>query len=208
MSGLLDSLAQSIGPEQVQAISKHLGATPQQTEQAISLALPTLVGALARHSDTNDGAQQIQHAMQQNLSQQNLSGGLLEQLGGMLSGGAGSNNSASGGLGGLGSLLEMVLGRGQGRVEQGIGKASGLNASQVTALLAMLAPMILSALSRMRSQSNSQDEDVSSVLRKERKDIENKAGGGLLSGLLDQDGDGDFDLKDMLAFGMKTFFRR
>lgn len=45
------------------------------------------------------------------------------------------------------------------------------------------------------------------MLKGEKSKMQQQAGGGLLAGLLDQDGDGDFDLKDMLSLGLK-FFRR
>jgi hypothetical protein len=44
------------------------------------------------------------------------------------------------------------------------------------------------------------------MLRGERKQMENQASGGLLAGLLDQDGDGDFDFQDVMKLGMKRLF--
>ncbi len=50
--------------------------------------------------------------------------------------------------------------------------------------------------------------DLAGMLRGERKTIENQASGGLLAGLLDQDGDDDFDFQDILDLGMKRIFGR
>lgn len=199
MSGLLDLLSQSIGPEQVQLIAKQIGATPDQTEQAIGLALPTLLGALANHTDDEQNAHQLHKALE--TGQAAVGGGMLDNLGGMLGGG-------NGGGGGLGSLLGTILGGRQSRVEQGIGKASGLNATQIASLLAMLAPLVLGVLGRRQKEQNASPTDLTNMLRKERTQMQNQAGGGLLAGLLDQDGDGDFDLSDMLKFGMKAIFRK
>jgi hypothetical protein len=49
---------------------------------------------------------------------------------------------------------------------------------------------------------------LASMLRGERQTMEGHATGGLLAGLLDQDGDGDFDFQDMVDLGMKRFFGR
>lgn len=202
MSGLLDLLSQSIGPEQVQLMANKIGATPDQTEQAIGLALPTILGALAKHTDENEqNAHQLHTALE---TGQGLSGGggMLDNLGSMLGGASG------GGGGGLGGLLGTILGGRQSRVEQGIGKASGLSATQIASLLAMLAPLVMGVLGRRQKEQKASPTDLSDMLRKERTQMQNQAGGGLLAGLLDQDGDGDFDLSDMLKFGMKAIFRK
>ncbi len=199
MSGLLDLLSQSIGPEQVQSMARQIGATPDQTEQAIGLALPTLLGALAQHTDDEQNAQQLHQALHANQG----SRGMLDNLSGML--GGGSDGGAGGALGGL---LSSILGGRQSRVEQGIGKASGLSATQIASLLAMLAPLVLSVLGRRQQEQQGSPKDLTDMLRKERTQMQNQAGGGLLAGLLDQDGDGDFDLSDMLKFGMKAIFRK
>ncbi len=195
MSGLLDLIAQSIGPDQVQSMAKQIGASPDQTEQAIGLALPTLLGALAKHTDDEQNAQQLHKALEVGQG----GSGMTEGLGSLLGGGSG---------GGLGGLLGTILGGRQSRVEQGIGKASGLNASQIASLLAMLAPLVMGVLGRRQKEQNAGPADLTDMLRKERTQMQNQAGGGLLAGLLDQDGDGDFDLSDMLKFGMKAIFRK
>ena len=205
MSGLLDLLSQSIGQEHVASIAQKLGATPEQTQQAIALALPTMVGALARRSDDDASVNQLHQHLQSGHD-----GSVLDNIGGLLGGISGSSSAQhlSGGNGGLGGLLASILGGRQGRVEQGIGKASGMSATQVASLLAMLAPLVMGALGRMQRQTGGQVSDLGSTLRKERDQMQNQAGGGLLAGLLDQDGDGDFDMQDILKLGMKSLFGR
>lgn len=200
MSGLLDSLAQSIGPEQIQTMANQIGATPDQTEQAIGLALPTLLGALAKHTDDEQNAQQLHKALETGHSG---GGSMLDGLGSILGGATGQ-----GGGGGLGGLLGNILGGRQSRVEQGIGKASGLSGTQIASLLAMLAPIVMGMLGRRTKEQNAGPTEMTDMLRKERTQMQNQAGGGLLAGLLDQDGDGDFDVNDMLKFGMNAIFRK
>lgn len=210
MSGLMEILSQSIGQEHVASIAKRLGATPEQTQQAIALALPTMIGALAKNSESDEGVAQLHQSLEKDHD-----GSVLDNIGGLLGSLSGAQRDAQGptaqhlsGGGGLGGLLGSILGGRQGKVEQGIGKASGMSSMQVASLLAMLAPLVMGALGRMQRQSGGQASDLGSALRKERTQIQNQAGGGLLSGLLDQDGDGDFDMQDMLKFGMKSIFGR
>ena len=202
MSGLLDLISQSIGPEQVKLMAQKIGASPDQTEQAIGLALPTIIGAMAKHTDEDE---QNAHQLHKALETGQGGGSVLDSLGGMLGGNAGAGGGLGGGLGGI---LGSILGGRQSRVEQGIGKASGLSATQIASLLAMLAPLVLGVLGRRTKEQNASPTDLTNMLRKERTQMQNQAGGGLLAGLLDQDGDGDFDFSDMLKFGMKTIFRK
>ncbi len=206
MSGLLDLISETISPDHVQAMAQQIGATPDQTEQAIGLALPTLLGALAKHTDDEQNAHQLHQALQTGQGSQPALApfGSIDGLGGLLGGGAGSGS----GQGGLGGLLGTILGGRQGRIEQGIGKASGLSASQIASLLAMLAPLVIGALGRRQKEQNAGPKDLTDMLRKERTNMQNQAGGGLLAGLLDQDGDGDFDFSDMVKLGIKTLFRK
>lgn len=203
MSSLLDSLTQFIGPQQVSAMAQQIGASPEQTEQAIGLALPTLLAALAKHTEHEEGAAQLHQALD---TEQHHSP--LDNLGSLLGGSLGGSAAGGAGGGGLGGLLGSILGARQGKVEQGIGKASGLSAGQITSLLAMLGPLVMGFLSRMKREQPAGSGDVASSLRKERTQMQNQAGGGLLAGMLDQDGDGDFDFSDMVKLGMKSLFKR
>lgn len=211
MSGLMDMISQHIGKEQIGHLAKQIGATPEQTESAVSLAIPTLLGAVARKADTNDGATQLHQAIQTQAAPTQDSGGLLGQLGGLLSGSAGSAITSAlggGGTGGMGDILGSLLGGRQSKVEQGIGKASGLSAGQIASLLAMLAPLVMGVLSKTAKAENMDADGVAGMLKKEKASMENQASGGMLSGLLDQDGDGDFDFQDIMKLGMKKLFGR
>ncbi len=203
MSGLMDLISQHIGKDQINLLAKQIGATPEQTESAVSLAIPTLLGAVTRKADSDEGAQKLHQELQQHDS-----GGLLGQLTNMLGGSAGQAVTSALGSGGISDLLGSLLGGRQTKVEQGIGKASGLSASQIGALLSLLAPLVLGALGKHQKSQNMDAGVLADMLRKEKQSMENQASGGLLSGLLDQDGDGDFDFQDIMKLGMKKLFGR
>lgn len=94
-----------------------------------------------------------------------------------------------GGIGG--AILGHVLGRRQAPVEQGLGKASGLNAQQIGTLLAMLAPIVMGVLGRMKQKQGIDASRLPDVLEKSTKRMEKETPGvGGLAGMLDANNDG------------------
>ena len=191
---LMDLVSQQLGSEQVSKLASHVGASNEQTENAIGMALPTLIAALAKKADDDGGVDEIESS----LSEQDDH--MLDNVASAISGGGGEvqNIQALGG-----GLLGNILGGRQGNVESGIGKAAGLSGGQVSSLLAMLAPMVMGALSQKKKESGS---DLGGMLKGEKQAIEKQATGGLLAGLLDQDGGGDFDVSDVMKIGMSKVF--
>ncbi|MEQ1830046.1 MAG: DUF937 domain-containing protein [Pirellula sp.] len=111
-------------------------------------------------------------------------------------------------------VLGNVLGNKKKRVEDAIGKSSGLDLRKIGPLLVILAPLVLGAMrarasSRSTGNSKSLDPaDLSEMMRGERRSVEQKKGGSLIGKMLDQDGDGDFDLSDMIKLGMRFFMSK
>ena len=197
---LMDFISNQIGQEQVSQIAKNLGASEEQTESAIGMALPTLLGAAAKKAEHEEGVAELDETLNQH------DGSIFDQLGGLLGGQQAESAPGIQAMGG--DLLGSLLGGRKGKVETGIGKASGLSGGQVTSLLGMLAPMVMGAIGKKKRTENMDRGGLGGMLRKERDDIENQASGGLLAGLLDQDGDGDFDFSDVMKLGMKKIFGR
>ncbi len=200
---LMDFVSQQIGNDQVDQIANQLGASKEQTENAIGMALPTLLGAVARKADNESGVAEIDDALNDH------DGSIFESLGSVLGGGAqeAPGIQALGGSG-AGDLLGNILGGRQQRVETGIGKASGLNGGQVASLLGMLAPVVMGAIGKKKRSENMDRGGLAGMLRGEKETMEKQASGGLLAGLLDQDGDGDFDFQDVMKLGMNRLFGR
>ncbi len=200
MSSLMDSLSQQIGPEQLKHLSAQLGATPEQTENAIGMALPTLLGAVARKADDDNEIARLHGAIDEHDDD------ALDGISGLLGGTDGSPASAQALLGSGGNILESILGGRKSKVETGIGKASGLSGGQVGSLLSMLAPLVIGTIGKKARSGGLDMGGLAGMLRGEKKEIEQNATGGLLAGLLDQDGDGDFDFSDVMKLGMKQLF--
>ena len=120
---------------------------------------------------------------------------LMGLLGGLAGGGNNRALDASG-------ILGHVLGGRQGAVQQGVSQASGLNGGQVSQLMGLLAPMVMSALGKVKRQQNLDADGVADLVNRERRTIEEETPGtqegGLLS-LLDSNRDGKVDMKDDVA---------
>ena len=210
MSEVLELLSSELDEKRVREIADHLGTNHAETEAAIAAALPTLVSAMGRTADTEHGSQMIATQMQ------GIGGGSLgDLLGGLLSSAVKRNTVPQlPPSSGMGDILGKVLGGKQKRVEDSIGKSSGMSLLKVGPLLAILTPLVLGAMKTKASARPSSRSggintgDLTEMMRGERNSIEQKQGGSLIGRMLDQDGDGDFDLSDIMKLGMRFFFNR
>jgi hypothetical protein len=135
------------------------------------------------------------------------SGGLGGMLGGML-GGGGGGSPTSGAANPGGAILGHIFGKKTDAVNNGISKNSGLSGMQTTALMGALAPIVMGMLGRRKQQGNLSPIDLQRELGAASQEVEQQPGGSFLGRMLDQDGDGDFDMKDMMAFATKRIFGR
>ena len=86
----------------------------------------------------------------------------------------------------------------RGSVEQGVGRASGLDAAQVAQLLAMLAPIVMGVLGRMKQSKGLDANKLPDVLQQSRTQAEQETPG--LGGLFDANHDGSV-ADDILRMG-------
>lgn len=201
---LLEAVSQHLTPDTLQQMSASLGTDQQTTSNAVSLALPVLLGGLARNASNPEGAASLDQALNAH------DGSILDNLGGMFGGGgagglggmlgggnAGSGMGGGGGLGGMlgggggggigGAILGHIFGARRGPVEQGVGRATGMNAQQVAQLLAMLAPIVMGVLGRMKQTKGIDSAQLPNVLQ---QSTAQQPGLGGLAGMLDSNDDG------------------
>lgn len=189
MNGILDLLASNLGGSQMDQLARTIGADPRKTQAAVGAALPALLTALNRNTNSADGAQRLNRALEQDHD-----GSLLDNLGGLLGGGLGGKQVDGGGI------LGHVLGGQRRQVEEGVAQASGLDMGQVAKLLPLLAPIVMAALGRQKRQAGLDGAGLSGVLGQEAaraRQAAPKGALGALSGFLDRDGDGS--IQDDLA---------
>lgn len=237
MQGILDDVLRTLGPDTIGQMAGRIGASPQQTQNAIQAALPVLLGAMSRNASTPNGAEALHRAAVRDHSANDpmalvgalLGGGgtgsaagggagqLLGMLGGLLGGGGGGGGQASAGARdplsqGLG-ILGHVLGGAQQRAAGGVGRAGGIDGASAMQLMAMLAPIVMAALGRNAQRGGLDAQGLAGMLG---NDVQRMGGGRQaardpVNALLDADGDGDVDAADLMARGaglLEMFARR
>ena len=161
MASLLDMVQQHLGQNEIQQISQQVGADPATTQNAISAALPMILGGMASTASQPGGADAIHNSLASH-------GGLLGNLGGLLGGG---------GLADGGGLLGNILGQHQQPVQQGVSQASGLDPDQAKKLIMILAPIVMAVLARKHAEAQQQGtaQPVGAVLQTEAQQAAQQA---------------------------------
>lgn len=207
MTALTDELFAQLEGAPLQQISQQLGIGKTQAAGAVSAALPLLMGALGKNASQPQGAEALFGALQKD----HTGGGGIGDLLGMVLGGAESRQTDGAGM------LGHILGGQQGRAEQHLGEATGLGGDRAGQLMKILAPIVMAYLAkRMFSGGESGGgasmgmaggsptaEILGSILGQEQQQVRQQGGigGGLLGAVLDQDGDGQLGLGDLLKIG-------
>ncbi len=122
-------------------------------------------------------------------------GGLMGALGGLL-GGGGAPSRATNGAG----ILGHIFGGQQSEVQDGVSRASGMSSAQTMQLLVMLAPLLMSAIGKMKRQKNLDAQGVAHALEQEEErataPVPGMQKGGLM-GMFDRNNNGS--IADELA---------
>jgi hypothetical protein len=86
------------------------------------------------------------------------------------------------------------------QIQQGVSKATGLDPNKIGALMAMLAPMIMGALGKVKRQQGLDAGGLARVLENDRQTIEQRVPeANNISRFLDSNRDGKIDMKDDIA---------
>lgn len=180
MNPILNLLSSRIDSGMIQQIASRLNTDPQTAAKATEASLPVLLSGLASNASRAGGADTLLGALRK------------DHDGSVLDGTDALDAHPQAGKGG--GILDHVLGNKQNAVAQGVSRASGLDASKVIPLLAMLAPLVMGALGRARNQQGVDSAGgLSGLLTGALGSLTGGAGvagTGGLGGLLDSDHDG------------------
>lgn len=198
---LTDQLFDQLSGTPLRQISRQLGVGQAQTAGAVSAALPLLLGALGRNASQPQGAEALFGALQKD----HAGGADIAGLLGAVLGGAQSRQTNGGGI------LGHIFGSQQPRAEASLGQATGLGNDKAGQLLKILAPIVMAYLAKQMFQSqggagqpaSAGPNVLGAILGQEQQQVRQQGGlsGGLLGAVLDQDGDGQFGLGDLLKIG-------
>lgn len=196
-ASITDDIFSQLSGGALQQISQQLGTGQTQTAGAIAAALPMILGAMGQNASQPQGAEALFGALGRDHTS---SGGISDILGAVLGGGQQSRQTD-----GLGQLGHIFGGK-QQRAETGLGQATGLGSDKAQMLMKILAPIVMAYLGKRMfggGQRNGSSQALGQILGQERQQVQQQGGlgGGLLGAVLDQDGDGQLGLGDLLKVG-------
>ncbi len=178
-SSLMEIVAKELNSgDTLSSLSQLIGADERQTGQALSVAVPLLVSALARNASEPAGAQSLHKALKRDHD-----GSILNDLSGLL-----GNAQAANGAG----ILGHVLGDQLSTVETGLAKETGLDADAIGQILQVVAPIVMGALGSTQRKKKLGPKGLASFLKSEREEVQESSPDimGLLGALLDTNRDG------------------
>ena len=171
-----------MGKQLISGVAGQTGQSEDKTAGVLSMALPLLMGAMKRNTSTPGGAQGLMNALSSKHD-----GSILDNLGGLFSGGVDQNVMDDGA-----GILGHILGSKQPQVENALSTKSGLDAGSISQILRVAAPILLGFLGKQTRQQNVSSPDGLNGL------LGGLMGGGntanqqqsLIETFLDSDGDG------------------
>lgn len=185
---IMDLLQQQLRGNTLAQMSQQLGTDEGTTANAVAVALPLLLGGLTRNASTEQGAAALDAALTRDHD-----GTLLDAPQRALADPMALN---------AGGILGHIFGQRQAPVEQGVAKATGLDPQKAGKLLMMLAPLVMAALARARTNQGATNASAGPVLQREQSNLERQVPGlGGLASIFDRDGDGQIidDIASMAA---------
>jgi len=197
MAGILDLLNSDIGKTIINGVSGSTGTDVNKTSSVLTMALPVLMKAMERNAAASpEGAQGLLSAITDKHD-----GSVLDNLGGLFSGGVDDNVKTDGD-----KILGHVLGAKKEGIQQIIGQKAGLDASSVGNILNVAAPILMGVLGKQAKQNNvSSTNDLTGLLGGLLGDSNTKEEQNFLEKILDADGDGSVidDVAGMVLGGAK-----
>ncbi|MEN8153952.1 MAG: DUF937 domain-containing protein [Acidobacteriota bacterium] len=172
MAGFVDEFMKTYGSKVSKDLSKSTGISKGILKQLIPQVAPLILGGLKKQKDNHGGNNRIDHILNKYGS-----AGVLDNLAGLFNSKS-RESSPDPGLGGL-------LGNSGIEASNQIASKFNIDSGLAMKLIPMLAPVILGALTKKKSQSN--------------------VGSGGIGALLDQDGDGNIldDVAGLILGGGK-----
>lgn len=173
-------------PDLLNTLGQQFGAKPDQVEKVMELGMPTLLQALGKNAATPDGAASLANALDQHKDDEVDD---LQQFVGKVDANDGQK------------MLGHILSGKQANVLGKLAGQTGLDAKQVSGLLAKFAPMLMGVLGKQKQEQHVDANGLAGMLGGVLGQAGNAGLMGKVTGMLDADGDGDImdDVKGMLG---------
>lgn len=183
---ILNSLQEK---QTVNQLTKSVGGQPEQVQKAVELGLPMLMQAMSRNAQTPQGAESLNKALEQHKEDP------IDDVLGFLKK-ADINDGKK--------IVDHVFNQKTQKVEQNLASQTGMSQNQIGNLLAQLAPVLLGALGKEKSQKGVDASGLASMLPMITGFLGSGGNNNVLAmaaKLLDADGDGDVmdDVSNMIG---------
>ncbi len=196
MSGILDLLGSDLGKTIISGVAGSTGQDSSKTASILTMAMPLLTQAMAKNASTPEGAQGLMSALSGKHD-----GSILDNLGGLFSGGVDSSVSDDGG-----KILGHILGGKQANIENALSQKSGMDSGSIGQILKVAAPLLMGVLGKQSKQQNiSSPSALTGLLGGMLGNNSAQSEQSFLTSLLDADGDGSIidDVAGMVLGGDK-----
>jgi hypothetical protein len=157
---ILEMVKGAISDETTGQIGQLLGEDKTKTSSAISSALPSILGGLMKQSGTNAGANDLFNTVK------GFDSGLIGNIAGALGGGRHTSLIQTG----MG-LLGSIFGGKQSGMIGTIARMAGIGQNSAGSLLGILAPIVMSALSGLRSKENLDSSGLANLLANQKDHV-------------------------------------
>jgi hypothetical protein len=192
---LMDMFKQQMTNAAVNQLTQKIGLNSEaQTQSAAQNAFATLLGAMSKNAATEQGAQQLNQALEKDHD-----GSILDNITSFL--GSGPTQHVPERATNGGGILNHLLGNKQQGVVQGLSKVNNMSPEATQSLLTTVAPLVMGVLGKAKQQQGFDASGLMSLLGQQQ--AAKQAPGQLdgLLGMLDRDGDGNYmdDIGGMLG---------
>ena len=161
MANILDALKGYVTPELISQAAGSLGEDASGISKAVGGLLPSVLGGLVQKSTDTSSFGNIFNM----LTDQKTSG-LLDNLGGLLGGGASDAQSSM-----IGNFTNMIFGNKMGGILDMISSFAGIKKSSSSSLMNMVAPMVMGYLGRKIKTEGLSMSGLASLLGSQKSSI-------------------------------------
>lgn len=178
MNAITQIIMQQLSGGASRTIAQRLGVSESTANNAVQVAVPLLLAALARNASAPQGAESLHQAINKDHD-----GSILDNLMGYL----GNPQSANGA-----GILSHVFGGQRPAIENNLAQATGMDQGSAGSLLETLAPVVMGAVGQAQQQNGLDPSGLSHLLNKQEQQAEANSPGvmGMLNSMLDQNKDG------------------
>jgi len=189
-----DLLESRIGGNFLKKTGKTLNTDSKKTKSVVDQALPFLLGALAKNTSTNQGANSLSNALKKDHD-----GSIFNNLDQLISS---PENSVGSNI-----LKHVFAGNSRSEAETYISRKNGINTKEVGKMFQILAPIVMGGLGKMQKEKKINPEQLAGILKIAAKKLDKNSILALVAKFIDKNGDGDIK-DDLLTMSKSWIFRK